>query len=135
MLLRVVSHLPHAQPFVVVSADGRVLAANRPLMELVGCGPKDLIGAVWSSMLPAWAGHGERGPHRGVECFEGRLLWPRRPGRPPWVHVVADPMGEGADAGAYALFLTLLPRDGLAEIGAGHRRRLAPAPEPQPTVA
>ena len=54
MLLRVVSHLPHVQPFVVVSADGRVLAANRPLMELVGCGPKDLIGAAWSSMLPAW---------------------------------------------------------------------------------
>jgi PAS domain-containing protein len=42
------------QPFVVVGRDGRVLAANRPLLELLGRGEAELLGSSWDAVMPSW---------------------------------------------------------------------------------
>jgi PAS domain-containing protein len=44
----------HWQPFVVVGRDGRVLAANRPLLELLGRGEVELLGSSWDAVMPSW---------------------------------------------------------------------------------
>ena len=46
------------RPFAVVAADGRVVAGNRPLFELLGCPEHDLLGSSWSSIMPMWEGVG-----------------------------------------------------------------------------
>jgi PAS domain-containing protein len=44
----------HWQPFVVVGRDGRVLAANRPMLELLGRGEAELLGSSWDVVMPLW---------------------------------------------------------------------------------
>ncbi len=48
------AHMPEVQPFAIVSTDGRVLAGNRPLLELLGCGSVRLLGSSWGEIMPAW---------------------------------------------------------------------------------
>jgi len=97
------------QPFAVVAGDGRLVAANRPLCELLGCDGADLLGVRWVRVMPTWASepHPDR-PHR----LEATLLPPRRtdlrslvPAH-AWVHPVAD-----AD-GVLAHTLLLTPHPG-----------------------
>jgi PAS domain-containing protein len=105
-LARVMAHLPHAQPFAAVSADGWVLAANRPMVELLGCQERELVGSPWSVFLPAWDERAHPLPTEGVQCFESVLQSPWRPDDVAWVHVVADPVGGDVGPHAYAVFVT-----------------------------
>jgi PAS domain-containing protein len=107
LLTRVVGHLPHPQPLAIVSSDGWVLAANRPLLEVLGCGEREVVGAPWALFLPAWATRDHLGDR--LECFEAWLVTPRQ-GRKVWVHVLADPLCEEAVAQAHAVFLTVQPQ-------------------------
>ena len=54
------------RPFAVVAADGRVVAGNRPLFELLGCPESDLLGSSWSNVMPVWEGLGADGS--GMSC-------------------------------------------------------------------
>jgi len=105
-LARVMAHLPHPQPFAAVSADGWVLAANRPMVELLGCHDGELVGSPWSVFLPAWDERAHPLPTEGVQCFESWLQSPWRPDDVAWVHIVADPVGGDIGPHAYAVFVT-----------------------------
>ena len=105
-LTRVMAHLPHPQPFAAVSADGWILAANRPMAEMLGCHEHDLVGSPWSIFLPAWDERAHTLPTEGVQCFESYLQSPWRPDGLAWVHVVADPVGGDIGPHAYAVFVT-----------------------------
>jgi PAS domain-containing protein len=106
VLARVTAHLPHPQPFAAVSADGWVLAANRPMVELLGCGERELVGSPWSVFLPSWDERAHPLPDEGVQCFESWIQSPWRPDDVEWVHVVADPVGGDTGLHAYAVFVT-----------------------------
>ena len=109
-LVEVVSHLPGAQPFGVITADGVVLCANEPLLRLLRAQAADLLETVWDDLMPEWQTHA-RGIHGAesartrtfdeyVRCWDGER---RR------VHVVASPVfsetGDGPALAAWALFL------------------------------
>lgn len=62
------------RPFAIVAGDdGRVLAGNRPLFELLGCHRPDLLGAPWTDAMP------EPELRGADECFPARLRPPHRP--------------------------------------------------------
>src|SRR5665647_2765202 len=44
-LVEVLGYLPQLQPLGVVTADAVLLAANQPLLDLLGAGGDDLLGA------------------------------------------------------------------------------------------
>src|SRR5450759_5998813 len=44
-LVEVLGYLPHLQPLGVVTADAVLLAANQPLLDLLGVGGDELLGA------------------------------------------------------------------------------------------
>lgn len=113
VLSRVMAHLPHVQPFALVAADGRVLAANRPLLELLGCAEHELVGQPWRRYLPGW---GVR-PRPGAElaCFEEWLLTRRAGSRR--AHLLVDAVGAPDSPTAYAVFVT-----GLSDGGAARER-------------
>jgi len=74
------------QPFAVVAGDGRLVAANRPLCELLGC----------NGIMPTW----ESEPHPDrPQRLEATLLPPLRTDlrslvpTHAWVHPVADADG------------------------------------------
>jgi hypothetical protein len=84
------------QPFGVVAGDGRLVAANRPLFDLLGCDEGDLLGSRWERTMPAW---GSRAHLDAPDQFTVCLYPPRRddlgslvPAH-AWVHPVADAVG------------------------------------------
>jgi hypothetical protein len=84
------------QPFAVVAGDGRLVAANRPLFELLGCEEGDLLGSRWARTMPAW---GSRAHSDAPDQFDACLYPPFRddlgslvPAH-AWVHPVADADG------------------------------------------
>jgi len=46
--------MPREQLFAVVTADGVVLAANRPLLDLAGRPAEDLLESDWAEAMPGW---------------------------------------------------------------------------------
>ncbi len=42
------------RPFAVVDRRGRVLAGNRPLLELLGRDEQDVLGTAWDQVMPDW---------------------------------------------------------------------------------
>jgi PAS domain-containing protein len=119
VLARVMAHLPHPQPFAAVSADGWVLAANRPMVELLGCQECELVGSPWSIFLPAWDERAHPLPPEGAQCFESWIQSPWRPDDVEWVHVVADPVGADVGPHAYAVFVTAnVPETAMPSIAA-----------------
>jgi len=65
-LAPLISTADHPRPFAVVATDGRVVAGNRPLFELLGCPQSDLLGRPWASVVPVWEGVGADGT--GLSC-------------------------------------------------------------------
>ena len=94
-LVEVLGYLPHLQPLGVVTTDAVLLAANRPLLDLVEADGDELLGADWADVMPGWdervrgwdaADDDEPRTHtfeEHVVCAGGRELW---------AHVVATPV-------------------------------------------
>jgi PAS domain S-box-containing protein len=106
-LVEVLGYLPQLQPLGVVTADAVLLAANQPLLDLLGAGGDDLLGADWADVMPGWEERVRGWDEGGVEeprthTFEEHVV--RAGGLELWAHVVAAPVvtegGEGGDAGA-----------------------------------
>jgi PAS domain S-box-containing protein len=93
-LVEVVGYLPREQPLGVVTADAVLLAANRPLLDLLGASRDEQLGSDWDDFMPGWSSHtGRRGDRAEAFCtraFEDYLL--PVGGRPAWVRVVACPV-------------------------------------------
>ena len=101
-LLEVLGYLPHQQPLGVLTTDAVLLAANRPLLDLLGADGDELLGAEWADVMPAWeervrgwdaADDDEPRTHtfeEHVVCSAGREIW---------AHVVATPIvtADGED--------------------------------------
>ena|SRR5450759_2713192 len=51
---RLVEALGYLQPLGVVTADAVLLAANQPLLDLLGAGGDELLGADWADVMPGW---------------------------------------------------------------------------------
>ncbi len=110
-LIEIVGLLPHDQALAVITADSQLLAANSPLMSLLG-EDEGLLESEWGDIMPGWerqeAGLRDR-PH--TLAFDDSL---RRPdGRSVPVHVVATPIfadllagGESPTLAAWTLFMT-----------------------------
>jgi hypothetical protein len=79
-----------------VAGDGRLVAANRPLFELLGCDGRDLLGSRWMRTMPAWAG---REHPASPQHFDACLVPPPHDGlravvpAHAWVHPIADAEG------------------------------------------
>jgi len=106
IVFEVLSHLPLKQPVAVVSAAGKTIALNTPLLELVGGASGDLLGRQWSSVMPAWPERARGFRREGEQVFEEHL------GRPDservWVRVSLGPVAERGEpqAMAYVLFVS-----------------------------
>jgi len=102
-LVEVLGCLPHLQPLGVVTTDGVLLAANQSLLDLLGAGGDDLLGADWTDILPGWEervrgwdAEGDEEPR--THAFEDYAVYAG--GREVWTHVVATPVvTEGAGGG------------------------------------
>ncbi len=94
-LVEVIGYLPYRQPMGVITADAVLLAANRPLLDLLGATGDELLDADWDDYMPGWServGASDAAP--GAEprtlVFEEYLL--TKAGDPLWVSVVASPV-------------------------------------------
>ena len=100
---RLVEALGYLQPLGVVTADAVLLAANQPLLDLLGAGGDELLGADWADVMPGWEERVRGWNGGGVEeprthTFEEHLVGAG--GRELWAHVVATPVvTEGAEGG------------------------------------
>lgn len=123
-LVEVLGYLPHVQPLCILTPDSVLLAANEPLLDLLGTSGDELLGGDWSDVMPAWEGR-VRGWDDGeprTHTFEDRVL--PAGGRELWTHVVASPVlteggprPQASDGGpslaAWALFVSdRSPADG-----------------------
>ena len=117
-LVEVLGCLPHVQPLGVVTADAVLLAANQPLLDLLGAGGDELLGADWVDVMPGWEervrGWDEEGAGEPrTRAFEEHVVG--EDGRELWAHVVATPVvtaggeagvGDGPALAAWTLFIS-----------------------------
>lgn len=103
ILARVLAHLPHMQPFALVAPDGRVLAANRPLFDLLGCDESALVGKPWRTFMPSWPSRDALPADAALFCD---WLDPAGQGSRRRAHLLVDPVGTPGDPVAYALFVS-----------------------------
>ena len=102
-LVEVLGYLPHLQPLGVVTADAVLLAANQPLLDLLGAGGDELLGADWADVMPGWEERVRGWDAEGAEeprthTFEEHVVGAG--GLELWAHVVATPVvTEGAEGG------------------------------------
>jgi len=102
-LIEVLGCLPHLQPLGVVTADAVLLAANQPLLDLLGADGDELLGADWADVMPGWEERlrgwdAENAEEPRTHTFEEHVVGAG--GREVWAHVVATPLvTEGALAG------------------------------------
>ena len=106
-LVEVLGYLPHLQPLGVVTADAVLLAANQSLLDLLGAGGDELLGADWADVMPGWEERARRWDAEDAEgprphTFEEHVVGAG--GQEVWTHVVATPVvtegTEGGDADA-----------------------------------
>ena len=131
-IVEIVGYLPYPQPMAVVTADGVLLAANQPLLDLLRASRDELLDDDWDDYLPGWT-------ERATGALSSRWGEPDtmtfsdyvspRGGEPLWANVVACPVmappaasgGNGGAAtaaalAAWALFIVdASPRDREAE--------------------
>ena len=96
------------QPFALVAVDGRLVAANRPLFELLGCDESELLGSCWARVMPAWA----TGTHPdGSYQFDACLLPPLRDDlqAPVSAHAWVYPVVDADGVVAHTLLLASCP--------------------------
>lgn len=92
-VVEVLGYLPHEQPLAVVTADGVLLAANRPLLDLVGSSAADLLESDWVDLMPGWdqrAARWAEADEPGTHTFEAHLCCAGAVKR--WTRVVAAPV-------------------------------------------
>ena len=92
-VVEVLGYIPHKQPLAVVTADGVLLAANRPLLDLVGCPDEDLLECEWADLMLGWDERASRwaeADEPGTHTFEAHLCCADAVKR--WTHVVAVPV-------------------------------------------
>jgi PAS domain-containing protein len=97
-LVEVLGYLPHLQPLGVVTADAVLLAANQPLLDLLGAGGDELLDADWADVMPGWQERAQAWDEEGAEvprthAFEERVVG--EGGREIRAHVVATPVVTG----------------------------------------
>jgi putative nucleotidyltransferase with HDIG domain len=125
-LVELVGLLPHHQALGVVSADGIVLAANRPLLDMLGAEPDDVLDADWDEFMPSWAAQtgGGDGEMPATRAFDTHLQ--SYAGGGCRVSVVARPVFSDTAAGTLTL----------AAAAAAPPRFTAPSsPEPESLAA
>src|SRR5450830_117891 len=108
-LVEVLGYLPHLRPLGVVTADAVLLDANQPLLDLLGAGGDELLGADWADVMPGWEERVRGWDAEGAEeprthTFEEHVVGAG--GLELWAHVVATPVvterAEDEVAGAVA---------------------------------
>ena len=95
-IIEVLGYIPHEQPLAVITADGVVLAANLPLLDLVGCHEDDLLESEWSDLMPGWDERASRWAEADLpdtHTFEAHLCCGGSARR--WTRVVAVPVVAG----------------------------------------
>ena len=100
-VVEVLGYIPHEQPLAVITADGVVLAANRPLLDLVGCSEDDLLESEWSDLMPGWDQRAMRWAAADMpdtHTFEAHLCCAGPVNR--WTRVVAVPVVASDDLAA-----------------------------------
>ena len=115
-IVEVLGYIPHEQPLAVITADGVVLAANRPFLDLVGCPEDDLLECEWSDLMPGWDERAARWAEADLpdtHTFEAHLCCAGPARR--WTRVVAVPVvaedceprvGVPATLAAWTLFVS-----------------------------
>jgi len=92
-VVEVLGYVPHQQPLAVVTADGVLLAANHPLLDLVGCSADDLLESDWTDLMPGWderAARWAEADEPDTHTFDAHLCCAGPLKR--WTHVVAVPV-------------------------------------------
>ncbi len=92
-VVQVLGCIPHKQPLAVVTADGVLLAANRPLLDLVGCAADDLLESDWADLMPGWderAALWAEAEEPDTHTFDAHVVCAG--GLRRWTHVVAVPV-------------------------------------------
>lgn len=97
-MVEVVGYLPYPQPLGVITGDGVVLAANQPLLDLIGARDHEPLEADWDDFMPGWtarvtervAGAGTASGPSYALAFEDYLM--PLGAEPVWVKAVACPV-------------------------------------------
>ena len=132
-LIEVLGYLPHVQPLGVVTSDAVLLAANRPLLDLLGAMGDEVLGLDWSELMPGWeprAAEWDGEAEQRTHTFEDYVCGPDDERR--WVHVVASPVltdggpsshGRGGGAPALAAWTLFISDRSPRQPGEDERRR------------
>ena len=104
-VFEVLGHLPLEQPLAVVADAGKTVAANAPLLRLLGADPS-IVGQMWSRVMPAWPDRARTFRRDGEQVFEEHLNGSG--GDSVWVRVSLGPLAERGEerAMAYVLFIS-----------------------------
>ena len=105
-VFEVLGHLPMEQPLAVVADAGKTVAANAPLLRLLGGADPSIVGQMWSRVMPAWPERARSFRRDGDQAFEDQLLGAG--GDQVWVRVSLGPLAERGEqrAMAYVLFIS-----------------------------
>lgn len=105
-VFEVLGHLPMVQPLAVVADAGKTVAANAPLLRLLGGADAGIVGQMWSRVMPAWPERARGFRRAGDQVFEDQLLGAS--GDQVWVRVSLGPLAERGEsrAMAYVLFIS-----------------------------
>jgi PAS domain-containing protein len=105
-IFEVLGHLPLEQPLAVVSDAGKTVAANAPLLRLLGGAEPSLVGQMWSRVMPAWPERARSFRREGEQVFEEHLVGSG--GDSVWARVSLGPLAERGEqrAMAYVLFIS-----------------------------
>lgn len=105
-VFEVLGHLPMEQPLAVVADAGKTVAANAPLLRLLGGADPAMVGQMWSRVMPAWPERARSFRRSGEQVFEDQLLGAG--GDEVWVRVSLGPLAERGEqrAMAYVLFIS-----------------------------
>ncbi len=102
----VLAHLPLEQPLAVVTDVGKTVAVNAPLLRLLGGASPDMVGQMWSRVMPGWPDRARSFRREGEQVFEEHLAGSG--GHSVWVRVSLAPVAESGEqrAMAYVLFIS-----------------------------
>ncbi len=93
------------QAVAVVATDGRLVAGNRPLFEMLGCDGNDLLGTPWTDTMPTWEiGQDMSAPLRFEACLCPPLCRKRKMTVP--ANVCVCPVKDGDRVVAHTVLLT-----------------------------
>ena len=105
-VFELLGHLPLEQPLAVVADSGKTAAVNAPLLRLLGGAGPELVGQMWSRVMPAWPERSRGFRRDGKQVFEDHLVGVD--GSSVWVRVSLGPLVERGEprAMAYVVFLS-----------------------------